>query len=97
MPKSIPLQPKLTEVKIVTEDGRYVVEPHFGGLARPCTCRYSCGTNKQLAERLSDAIVDGAVVTNITYKKDCNGDSYASFTFDIRMRCANADLKRLGY
>lgn len=91
------LRPKLTEVKICVDDGRYIVKPYFHGFDRPNTAGYSCGTNRKLAERLSDAIADGAVVTNAEIKHDVDGNTYVSFDFDIRMRCANADLKRLGY
>lgn len=95
--KCQPLRPKLTEVKIQCKDGKYIVKPYFHGFDRPNTSSYSCGTNRRLAERLSDAIVDGAVVTNAEHKRDVNGKSYVTFDFDIRMRCANADLKKLGY
>ena len=92
-----PLAPKLTDVRIDKEDGRYVVVPVFGGLDRPDTRGYSCGTKRDLAVRLQTAILEGAVCTNIEYKKDVDGNGYASYDFDIRMRCANADLRKLGY
>ena len=91
-----PFQPKLTEVKIRRDGDNYIVEPYFHGLERPCTGGYSCGS-KQLAIRLNNAIVDGVVLTNIEFEHDADGKSFASYDFNIRMRCANADLKRLGY
>ena len=92
-----PLEPKLTDVRIDEEDGRYIVAPVFAGLDRPETSRYSCGKKKNLAVRLRDAIYAGVVLEDITHKIDINGRSYASFSMNVRMRCLNADLKKLGY
>ena len=93
-----PMAPKLSEVRIdKSTDGMYMVIPVYNGFDRPVTSSYSCGKNKQLADRLRNAILGGVVCTNPTVEHDVTGKSYVSYSFGIRMRCANADLRRLGY
>ncbi len=73
------------------------VTPIWKDVDRPDTISYSCGSNKKLAERLANAFFDGGCYKDPEITKDCNGKTYVSYQFLIRMRCANADLKRLGY
>jgi len=95
--KHKPPTPKLTDVRIDEEDGTYIVVPVFAGLDRPDSSQYWCGKKENLARRLRDAIYAGVVLEDITHKIDINGRSYASFGMNVRMRCLNADLKKLGY
>jgi len=95
--KHKPPTPKLTDVRIDEEDGTYIVVPVFAGLDRPDSSQYWCGKKENLARRLRDAIYAGVVLEDITHEIDINGRSYASFGMNVRMRCLNADLKKLGY
>ena len=91
-------KPKLLDVKIVTEDdGGYLVQPVWADVDRPISGGYCCGKNRSLAERLYRAMKAGPVFSETTLKTDCNGKTYISANLVIRMRCANADLNRIGY
>lgn len=75
-----------------------VVSYHLAGSA--LSFRHSIGLkakDQALAKRLCKAIEAGAVVKNVRVAKDNQGAEYLASDFCIRMRCANADLKRLGY
>jgi len=83
------------EVKI-DDDGDVTVRPIFSNVDRNDR-RYSCGKNQQLANRLCQAIKDGKIITNAVIETDIYEKTYVSYDFNIRMRCANADLRKLGY
>lgn len=87
------------KVKIKEEGkGRYVVVPEWEGVDRPITASYSCGFSKALAERLQMAMVNDAVWAEPPHiKTDTFDKTFVSASLNIRMRCANADLKRIGY
>ena len=89
---------RLLRVDIV-DDGtdRYVVTPVWADVDRPISGGYSCGDNRTLAYRLQLAIEDGAVFDEVEVNTDINGNTYVSTYLNIRMRCANADLKSIGY
>ena len=80
-----------------TSDGRYIVAPYWNGVDRPDSSQWSCGTNEALAKRLRAAILAGVIIEEPVIAVDNNGKSYVSNGFAIRMRSANAELKRLGY
>lgn len=89
--------PVLSDVFIKgTDDGRFIVVPYWSGVDRPSSSQWSCGTNKALAERLKAAILAGVIIEDAIIKTDIYGKTYASYGFAVRMRCLNADLKRLG-
>lgn len=91
-------KPKLLDVNIVTEDdGGLLVQPVWADVDRPISGGYCCGLSSVLAERLKRAMIDGPVFSETTLKTDCNGKTYISANLVIRMRCANADLNRIGY
>lgn len=90
--------PHLETVRIERSDnGSYIVRPVWQGVDRPITTGYSCGTNEQLADRLADAILCGAALTSPEVVTDCNGQTYVSAEFQIRMRYAGSELAKLGY
>jgi len=91
------MKASLRHVDIEKEDGMYVVTPVWNNVDRPSASRYSCGKNKQLAERLALAWKDGVAYSNATIKTDCDGDTYVNACNEIYMRHANSDLSRLGY
>lgn len=80
-----------------TIDGRYIVIPVWADVDRPKSSSYSCNTDHKLAERLAAAILAGVVLEEPSVQTDIHQQTYVSHGFAIRMRCANADLKRLGY
>jgi len=89
---------RLLKVDIVGDGtDRYVVTPVWADVDRPVCGSYSCGNNRTLAYRLQLAIEEGAVFDDVEIKTDVNGKTYVSTYLTIRMRCANADLKAIGY
>jgi hypothetical protein len=53
--------------------------------------------NERTARRLVRAINDGAVFTDVERRTDINGHTYIAARSRVMARCANADLRRLGY
>ena len=92
------LKPTLKEVNIITEnDGTLLVQPVWADVDRPNTGGYSCGLSSVLAKRLQRAMIDGVVFDDVEVIIDVNGKSFVSAGLNIRMRCANADLNKMGY
>lgn len=59
---------------------------------------WSCSNNRKLAERLKRCIEDGVAIPTVELDIDVTGNQYAYGALEnILMRCANADLRRLGY
>lgn len=91
----------LKDVEITQEtlDGqaRWVVTPVWDGVDRQRSGSYSTGSNRKLADRLAAAFKAGKAYKNLEKREDVNHKTYASYNFQILMRHANADLKRLGF
>jgi hypothetical protein len=62
---------------------------------RPVT--YSISVAPKLVRRMVKAIEAGAITKNPVVKTDGNGKTYVKFEVTVRGRCANADLKSLGF
>lgn len=96
----------LTPNAIITSKGRgpalanYTVQTIWTAdveIDRPSTHHISCGSDRELAERLARAINDGAFWSDASIREDVNGDTYVSadgFTIGKYLR---EDLPRLGY
>ena len=97
MAKTKVKQVKIIEDKKDTLGDSFVVVPIWSNVDRPDAGGYGCGSNRKLAERLKATMLDNAVFENVKVKKDINGKTFASYYMNVRMRCANADLKKLGY
>lgn len=89
--------PKLQSVQIEEHDNKFIVVPVWADVDRQRPISYSCGSNKKLAYRLAKAIRAKVVFSDIKRLTNTMGASYVSAHLNIRMRCANADLKKLGY
>lgn len=90
--------PTIKDVLIENENDRFLVVPIWNDVTdRPFTGGYSCGENRSIAERLKRAMLAGAAFDNVSIETDINGKTYISADLQLRMRCANADLARMGY
>lgn len=72
------------------------VSPIWAGVDRPNTGGWIV-KDQRTADRLALAISAGAAYKNPTVKVDNDGRTYVSGAEQVRGRCANADLKALGY
>lgn len=75
----------------------YTVQAHWKNVDRPKGVGRSCFNRKDLADRLKKCMEDGAAFGNVKICTDVNGKTYVDEDFQILMRIANADLKRIGY
>ncbi len=93
--------PKLLRVDIETESDnngiRYVVWPIWADVDRPDSSGYSCGNNKQLAERLRNAMLSMKAFGKPEIHKDNAGKTFVSDNMIVYMRRANSDLRKLGF
>lgn len=71
-----------------------VVEP---AVDRPVTKGWELPEKSPLVARLVRAIEAGAVLPHPEVKTDMNGKTFVSTGVNVRGRCLNADLKRLGF
>lgn len=93
------MKAKLSFARIVKErEGNFVVYPVWEGVDRESPCGYSCAKNEKLAARLAIAIESGKVWSGEPKVcTDVEGNTYVHAFLNVRMRVANADLKRLGF
>ena len=75
---------------VIWESDKYKID-------RPHTFTMSAGENKDLAFRFKVAVESGAVFTDIKLNKDIFKNTYVHGFCQVRGRCLNADLKKLGY
>lgn len=77
-------------------DGRWTVTPHWKGVDRPVVHGWT-GMQPSVADRLIQALVDGAVYSNVKVARDNYGKTYVQADSAVYGKRANADLRRLGY
>lgn len=91
----------LTPIATITtdDDGIHVQVMWEGGeLDRRYGYGWGFSANKMaLAKRLVRAINAGVVFSTPTINTDVNGNTYAFAASNVRGRCANADLRALGF
>ena len=87
------------EIQTVNDTGsdRFIVQVYWKGVDRTAGSGWSCGSNRKLAERLAKCIKAGKAITDPEVKTDIYGETYVGHGFNILMRQANADMKRLGF
>lgn len=90
----MPKQLDYVEVKFIPEG--VLVTPYFKRVDRPQGIGTVVG-NIDIAYRLTDAMLDGAVFKNFTKNTDVYGKTYISAPTVIHPRRANADLNRIGF
>ncbi len=95
------ITPVLDFVEIVenVKEDRATVNVHWKGVDRPNTGGYSMPLHHRgLAARLKTAIESGKIwIQEPKFATDIYGKTYVAAALKIRMRCCNADLKRLGF
>jgi hypothetical protein len=53
--------------------------------------------DRRLAERMRNAVKDGAATKDHEIRTDVNGRTYVSYTTTVWWKRANSDLRKLGY
>lgn len=86
----------IKRVDVEPDEHGWAVRTHWTGVDRPCTHGFIV-SQRRVAERLAQAIKDGAVYANPEVRTDTHGRTYVNATSRVLARKANADLRRLGY
>lgn len=77
-------------------DGRWSVWPYWTNVDRPRGAGWG-GLRPDVADRLMQAIIDGAAHGDPEIRIDTSGNTYVYADSKVSGRMANADLRRLGY